>query len=101
MNNFLNLTTIEFAYSKEEKTLKDEVNALLSLAQKKQKERAMLTEKRINDFLSRNVADFTIGEIIYNVSTHEEFFVDSLEPFHVSITKVDDIKETDKFEVNI
>lgn len=85
MNNFVNITSIDFPLSKEEIKIEMEINNLFLLIEDKKKEKEQLSTKRINEFLIKNNTGFSLGEIIYNIDTHEKFIVDSLEPFHVSL----------------
>lgn len=85
MNSFVNITSIELSRSKEEVILEKEIENLLFLVKKKEQEKRKLTTKRVNDFLSKNVTGFHLGEIIYNVNTGDKFVVDNLKPLNISI----------------
>lgn len=85
MNSFVNLTTIELPYSKKEIELQKEIESLFKLTEEKQKERKRISTNNMRKFLSENIADFNLGEIIYNSNTSDKFVVTNLNPLDIVI----------------
>lgn len=85
MNNFVNITSIELSYSKEEIKLQKEIESLSQLIEEKQKERKRISTNNMRKFLSENITDFNLGEIIYNLGTSEKFVVTNLNPLDIAI----------------
>ena len=85
MNDFVNITTIELPYSKEEIKLQEEIESLSKLIEEKQKERKRISTNNMRNFLSKNIADFNFGEIIYNLNTSDQFVVTNLNPLDIAI----------------
>lgn len=85
MNNFVNIATIELPYSKEEIKLQKEIESLFKLTEEKQKERKRISTNNMRKFLSENITDFNLGEIIYNSNTSDKFVVTNLNPLDIEI----------------
>lgn len=85
MNNFVNIATIELPYSKEEIKLQKEIESLFKLTEEKQKERKRISTDNMRNFLSENITDFNLGEIIYNSNTSDKFVVTNLNPLDIEI----------------
>lgn len=85
MNNFVNITSIELPYSKEEIKLQKEIKSLSQLIEEKQKERKRISTNNTRKFLSENIIDFNLGEIIYNLNTSEKFVITNLNPLDIAI----------------
>lgn len=85
MNNFVNITTIELPYSKEEIKLQKEIESLFQLIEEKQKERKRISANNMRKFLSENITDFNLGEIIYNSNTSDKFVVTNSNPLDIEI----------------
>lgn len=85
MNSFVNLTAIELSYSKKEIELQKEIESLFQLIEEKQKERKRISTNNMRKFLSENITDFNLGEIIYNSNTNDKFVVTNLNPLDIEI----------------
>lgn len=85
MNNFVNLTVIELPYSKEEIKLRKEIESLFQIIEEKQKERKRISTNNVHKFLSENITNFNLGEIIYNSNTNDKFVVTNLNPLDIII----------------
>lgn len=85
MNNFVNMTPIELPCSKKEIKLQEEIESLFQLIEEKQKERKRISTNNVRKFLSENITDFNLGEIIYNLDTSEKFIVTNLNPLDIAI----------------
>lgn len=85
MNDFVNITTIELPYSKEEIKLQKEIESLSKLIEEKQKERKRISTNNTRKFLSKNIADFNLGDIVYNLDTSDKFVVTNLNPLDIAI----------------
>lgn len=85
MDNFVNITTIELPYCKEEIKLQKEIESLFQLIEEKQKERKRISTNNVYKFLSENITSFNLGEIIYNSNTNDKFVVTDLNPLDIEI----------------
>lgn len=80
MNDFVNIVTIELPYSKKEIKLQKEIKS-----EEKQKERKRISTDNMRNFLSKNIADFNLGDIVYNLDTSDKFVVTNLNPLDIKI----------------
>lgn len=85
MNDFVNIIPIKLPYSKEEIKLQKEIESLSKIIEEKQKERKRISTNNMRKFLSENIADFNLGEIIYNSNTSDKFVVTNLNPLYIAI----------------
>lgn len=74
---------INTEYTEKEKKLQEEIDTLVDILSQKQKELFTVQKENVLNYISSCDKNFIIGEIIYNLTTKQSYFVSNISPLEI------------------